>query len=299
MIQPVFFRAALGACALALTACSGQDGPVANAGPDPENVVARIDGRAISAVALDAQIQAMSARGQPVQRPQALESLIDLTVLTAEAERRGLPDQPEIGAEIERQRATLLAQHLVRAELSDLDLSEDDLRQAYQERIQEMEGREYKASHILVDEQAQAQSIIEQLAEGGDFKALAREHSTGPTGENGGDLGWFQADQMVGPFADAVRALEPGSYTAEPVQTRFGWHVVLLEDVREMQKPAFEEIEGEIRNDLVSEHVQSYIQSLRDKAEIEITDEDLESSAAGTAGTPAAAQEAAGTGDNS
>lgn len=298
MIQHAFPRAIVALCAIALAACSGQSAPASSTDPEPENVVARVDGQPISAAALDAQVQAMSARGQPVQRPRALENLINLMVLSAEAERQGLPEQPDVAAEIERQRAALLAQHLVRAELSELDLSEDDLRQAYAERIEEMEGREYKASHILLDEQAQAQSVIEQLAEGADFKALAREHSTGPTGESGGSLGWFQADQMVGPFADAVRALEPGSYTAEPVQTRFGWHVVLLEDVREMQKPAFEDIQGEIRNDLVSEHVQSYIQSLRDQAEVEITAEDLESSAGGGDGTPEAAEQAAGGGDS-
>lgn len=298
MIQHAFPRAIVALCALALAACSGQSAPASSTDPEPENVVARVDGQPISAAALDAQVQAMSARGQPVQRPRALENLINLTVLGAEAERQGLPEQPDVAAEIERQRAALLAQHLVRAELAELDLGEDDLRQAYAERVEEMEGREYKASHILLDEQAQAQSVIEQLAEGADFKALAREHSTGPTGESGGDLGWFQADQMVGPFADAVRALEPGSYTAEPVQTRFGWHVVLLEDVREMQKPAFEDIQGEIRDDLVSEHVQSYIQSLRDQAEVEITAEDLESSGGGGDGTPEAAERAAG-GDDS
>lgn len=299
MIQHAFPRATVALCVLALAGCSSQSAPASDTGHEPENVVARVDGKPISAAALDAQIQAMSARGQPVQRPRALENLINLVVLSAEAERQGLPDQPEVAAEIERQRATLLAQRLVRAELSDLDLGEDELRQAYQERIQDMEEREYKASHILVDEQAQAQSVIEQLKEGADFKALAREHSTGPTGESGGDLGWFQADQMVGPFADAVRALEPGSYTAEPVQTRFGWHVVLLEDVREMQKPAFEDIEGELRNELVSEHVRSYIRSLRDKADVEITAEDLESPADGATGAPEAAEQAAGAGGDS
>lgn len=297
MIPHVPFRAIAAASALALVGCSGQGGPASSKGPEPENVVARVNGEAIGAVALDAQVQAMSARGRPVERARALDNLIDLELLSAEAERRGLPEQPEIAAEIRRQRSALLAQRLVRAELSDLELSEDDLRQAYQERVQAMEGREYRASHILLDERAQAQSIIEQLREGGDFKALAREHSTGPTADNGGDLGWFQADQMVAPFAEAVRALEPGAYTAEPVQTRFGWHVVLLQDVREVQKPAFEDIEGDLRNQLVSEHVQSYIQSLREEASIEITDEELRPSATdAAASTPAAAEQAAGDG---
>lgn len=282
--------------AITLAACTGnadtKESSGAGEAPDPKEVVARVNGQPVSAVALDAQVQSQSSRGQPVQRPQALDELVDLMVLAQEAEAQGLPQQPEIAAQLQRQRAAVLAQHLVRAELSSFSPSEDDLRQAYQERVEQMSGQEYKASHILLEEEAKAKEMIAQLDEGADFASLAQEHSTGPTSNRGGDLGWFQPDQMVGPFAEAVEALEPGSYTQAPVKTRFGWHVVRLEDVREMQKPAFEEIRDQLRNQLVSRHVQDYIASLREQADIEITDESLKSGSAGDA-TPAAAEEAA------
>ena len=290
--------ASLAAATLALAACGGNTDSGGSSStseaPDPKNVVARVNGQPISAVALDAQVQAQSSRGQPVARPKALDELVDLMVLAQEAEDQGLPQQPEIAAQLERQRAAVLAQHLVRAELSNFEPGDDELRQAYEERVAGMSGQEYKASHILLEKESEAKDVIAQLDEGGDFAALAKEHSTGPTSSRGGSLGWFQPDQMVGPFAQAVQGLEPGSYTGTPVKTRFGWHVVRLEEVRDVQKPEFEDMKSKLRNQVVSQHVQDYITSLRDKAEVEITDDSLEPGASGqSGGTPEAAEEAA------
>ena len=104
---------------------------------------------------------------------------------------------------------------------------------AYDGHIAELGAQEEtSARHILVKEEEEAKAIIAALAEGGDFVALAKEKSTGPTGPNGGDLGYFQKEQMVKPFADAAFALEPGAFTKEPVKTQFGWHVILAEDRR-------------------------------------------------------------------
>lgn len=287
--------AILAAGAIILAGCGGNGdadtSADAGAAPDPDNVVARVNGAPISAVALDAQIQAQSSRGQPVQRPQALDELVDLMVLAQEAESQGLPQQPEIAAQLQRQRAAVLAQHLVRSELASFDPGDDELRQAYEEHVSGMSGKEYKASHILLEDEAKAKDMIAQLDEGADFATLAEEHSTGPTSSRGGSLGWFQTDQMVEPFASAVQGLEAGSYTDTPVQTRFGWHVVRLEETRDVQKPAFEDMKDELRNQLVSRHVQDYIASLRDKADVEINDASLQPGDAGEA-TPAAAEEA-------
>jgi len=297
MIQRVPFRALSLALALALTACGGQAGSSDDAkAPDPDNVVARVNGKPVSAVELDAQVQAMSSRGQAVQRKQALNDLLDLKILAQAAEKEGLQEQPEIAAQIRRQREALLAQHLIRARLSDFNVSEDDLRQAYKKHVAGMDGKEYKASHILVKKEDEAKSIIAQLDKGADFAELAKKKSTGPTGKNGGELGWFQPDQMVKPFSDAVRNLQPGHYTEKPVKTRFGWHVVLLQDVRDMKKPTYDQLKQQLRNQLIGQHVQDYIKSLRDKADVEITDDSLEDSGSGSssdASTPAAAQKAA------
>ena len=264
--------------ALALTASGGQSESATSSAsaPDPENVVARVNGTAISEVQLDAQVQAMSQRGQAVERSRALDELIDLTLMAQKAESQGLPEQPEIAASIERQRATTLAQHLIRAQLSEFDVTEDKLRQAYQEKVSGMNGTEYKARHILLEDEKTARSLIEQLGEGADFAALAKEHSTGPTASRGGDLGWFSTDQMVQPFADAVQALEPGSHSSEPVQTQFGWHVIRLEETRPVEKPAFDQMKQQLRNELIGQQIRTYLESLRSDAKVEIVAEDLQ-----------------------
>lgn len=280
----------LAAGALALGACSGD--PASNnannvQAPDPDNVVARVNGDPISAVALDAQIQSLASRGQSPDRAQALEQLIDLRLLTQKAEDSGLTTQPEIVAEVERQRAAILARHVIRAELSDFEPSEDDLRQAYQERVEGMGGTEYRASHILVETEEEASELIAQLEEGTEFGKLAEEHSTGPTSSRQGNLGWFKPSQMVPPFAEAVQQLEPGGYTAEPVETQFGWHVIRLADTREAEKPAYEDLKSELRNELASQHIQDYLGSLREQAEVEVNDPSLENT--DSAEMPAAA----------
>lgn len=273
--------------ALALGACSGDPASNNTQAPEPDDVVARVNGNPISAVALDAQIQSLASRGQSPDRGQALEQLIDLQLLTQQAEDSGLTQQPEIAAEVERQRAAILARHVIRAELSDFEPSEDDLRQAYQDRVEGMGGAEFRASHILVETQEKAGELIAQLDEGAEFGALAEEHSTGPTASRQGDLGWFKPNQMVPPFAEAVQQLEPGDYTPEPVETQFGWHVIHLAETREAEKPAYEDMKSEIRNELASQHIQDYLGSLREQAEVEVSDSSLED--ASNAEMPAAA----------
>jgi len=109
-----------------------------------------------------------------------------------------------------------------------------DLKAEYDTQIGHKAGgvTEYKARHILVKEETEAVAIIAELDKGGDFAELAKTKSTGPSGIQGGDLGWFSSDQMVPPFSEAVDKLEKGSYTKTPVQTQFGWHVIILEDKR-------------------------------------------------------------------
>ena len=96
--------------------------------------------------------------------------------------------------------------------------------------------KEYYARHILVDSEDEARAIIQKLDQGADFAAMACEFSTGPSGREGGVLGWFNSAQMVRPFVETTAQLEKGSYSKEPVKTQFGWHVILLEDFRQSEK---------------------------------------------------------------
>jgi peptidyl-prolyl cis-trans isomerase C len=115
-----------------------------------------------------------------------------------------------------------------------------------------------------VETQAAAIDLITQLNEGADFAELAKESSTGPTGPNGGDLGWFSPEQMVKPFSDAVAAMEDGAYTSEPIQTQFGWHVILREESRDTQPPTLESVRDTIKQRIEQNKFQAYLDGLRD-----------------------------------
>ncbi|MEB8388894.1 peptidylprolyl isomerase [Rhodobacteraceae bacterium KMM 6894] len=123
------------------------------------------------------------------------------------------------------------------------------------------ETTEYKASHILVETEEKAQELIGLLENGADFAALAQEHSTGPSGPSGGTLGWFSAGMMVQPFQDAVEKMSAGD-VSPPVQTQFGWHVILLEETRVKDQPKLEDVRGDIENKLSQQAIDAEIARL-------------------------------------
>lgn len=254
-----------------VAACqSDDDNQTGNANVSGDTV-ATVDRQTVTDADLDAQIQAMASRGQAVEPDEALQELIDLVLLAHAAEKQQLHEQPEIAAEIRRQRAMLLANHLMRAELQDLDIEEDALRARYEEALNDSTGRrEYHAHHILTEEREEAEEIIAQLDEGADFAELAREYSIGPSADRGGNLDWFRASDVVEPFAAGLQTLDVGAYSAEPVETRFGWHVILLADVREAEPAAFDEVREDLRNRMIAEHLERYLETLRADADIDI-----------------------------
>lgn len=126
--------------------------------------------------------------------------------------------------------------------LSTLPVSEEALQAAYDEQFGDIEAEpEFNASHILVETEQEAQALVTELEAGADFADLAREKSTGPSGPNGGELGWFGPGRMVPAFEEAVVAMEPGTVSA-PVETQFGWHVIKLNETRQQQVPTLEEV---------------------------------------------------------
>ncbi|MGB7931070.1 MAG: peptidylprolyl isomerase, partial [Gammaproteobacteria bacterium] len=165
---------------------------------------------------------------------------------------------------------TLLAGAAIRDFVQNNPVTDEQAREVYDKEIGKP-GTEYNARHILVKTQEEAEEIISELDKGGDFSALAREKSTDTSASEGGDLGWFSTTQMVQPFADALAGLKKGSYTEAPVQTQFGWHVILLEDTRESTPPAFDDIKDRLKVLVANQQLQQHIQQVREAAKIEIT----------------------------
>lgn len=126
---------------------------------------------------------------------------------------------------------------------------------------------EFKAAHILVETEDEAKALVEELNGGADFAALAKEKSTGPSGPNGGALGWFGKGMMVPEFENAVLAMEPGAISA-PVKTQFGWHVIKLEETRIKQAPPLDQVRDELRVKLEQDAVKAHIDALVEKATV-------------------------------
>ena len=127
--------------------------------------------------------------------------------------------------------------------------------------------KEYNASHILVETQADADAVIAALAEGADFAQVAQERSIGPSGPNGGYLGWFTAGMMVPSFEEAVFALDVGEVSS-PVETQFGWHVIVLNDAREQVPPTLDDVRAELEEGLRRARVEAMLQDLTAAATI-------------------------------
>jgi peptidyl-prolyl cis-trans isomerase C len=198
-----------------------------------------------------------------------LDRVIDARLLARAAEEANLDEAPELQAALERARARVLSDALIRDRI-EAGMSEDKLRALYEERKQspDFAREEVHARHILLEDKAAAEAVIKDLAGGSDFAALAEERSTGPSAQNGGDLGYFSRDQMVPEFANAAFNLDVDEVTNEPVQTQFGWHVIKVLDKRTVE-PTFEETEPELRQQLAREVVAGLLEDLRQSAEIE------------------------------
>ncbi|MXU64767.1 peptidylprolyl isomerase [Oceanomicrobium pacificus] len=199
--------------------------------------------------------------------PGILDQLVDQTLLSQkiEEERGGVPTGVRLSTENER-RGLMAA--LALRELEPPAPSDAELQEAYETYILSEEPTpEFNASHILVESEDEAAAIVAELEGGADFAELAMEKSTGPSGPNGGELGWFGPGMMVPPFEEAVMALEAGGISA-PVQTQFGWHVIKLNDQRMTEPPSLEDARPELENLLRQEGVEAALDEIREAAEI-------------------------------
>jgi peptidyl-prolyl cis-trans isomerase C len=249
---------------------AGQSSATAPAAVDTSTVVATVNGTPITEAVLDLYAKQMQSRhaGPALDRGAVLEEVINLELASQNGEKEGLAGDVHTQLQIEQQRRAVIASNAIQKFLREHPISDEELKQLYDEQVPK--GSEYKARHILVDEEDQAKKLIAELDKGADFSELAKEHSTGPSGKNGGELGWFSPKQMVAPFSEAVAKLEKGSYTKEPVKTQFGWHVILLDDVRDSTPPAFEQVKPQLQAFLQKQRVQQYIGDLRQGAQIDI-----------------------------
>jgi peptidyl-prolyl cis-trans isomerase C len=219
------------------------------------------------------RLQQNQGENSPALQEQAFNEFMSLVVASQEATRRKLEEDPEVAVAIELQRMKILSNAALAAMAEEVVPTEEELKKAYEDVKKNATRTEYKARHILVKDEEEAKKVIEELEGGADFGDLAREHSLGPTGKNGGELDWFDANQMVAPFSEAVAGMEVGSFTKSPVQTQFGWHVIELQDSRKAEPPSFEDAEPQLTLLLKRQKISEKLAEMRDGAMVELNEE--------------------------
>jgi peptidyl-prolyl cis-trans isomerase C len=235
--------------------------------------LATVNGKEISSQLFDTFLQAVTGKpateATPEQRTQMLDQLVNMTLAAQAAEKDGLLNDPQVKARSDLLHMQILAEAASEKYIKAHPVSETEVKAEYDAQVANM-PKEYKARHILVETKEIAQSLIRDLAAGGDFAKLAKAESKDPgSAKNGGDLGWFSASTMVKPFADALATLEKGQTTKEPVQTQYGWHVIQLEDVRSPQAPEFDQVKQQVEMIAQRKKLQAYLDELRKTAQIQ------------------------------
>jgi peptidyl-prolyl cis-trans isomerase C len=196
------------------------------------------------------------------QVAQLHDELANIMSVAAMASDRGYEERSDLRDMILLDRVRTLASGFMQEVIGERPITDEELRAQYEQTVV-AGSMELQASHILVADEITAQELITELDGGADFAELARIHSTGPSGPNGGDLGWFAPDAMVAPFSEATQALEDGSYSPAPVETRFGWHVIMRTGSREVPAPSFEEMEQQLRQDIERSRFETLIDEAR------------------------------------
>jgi len=202
------------------------------------------------------------------ERNKALDDLISMYVGAEEATKQKL-DAGEPAARIELSRNSMLAELLYKKMTEGKEPTEAELKAMYDERVAEMPKNEYHARHILVEDEAKAKDLIAQLDKGASFEKLAKENSKDGSASEGGDLGWFMTAQMVKPFSDAVQQLEIGKYTATPVKSDFGWHVIRLEGTRPTTPPPYDTVKAQLAPMVNQKKFEKHLQELVKTAKVE------------------------------
>ena len=233
-----------------------------------DTVVATVDGTEITLGHMIVLKQRLPAQYQQLPPEVLFEGILDQlvqqTLLGDQIEQLSVGSQIVIENETRSLRAAEEIQRIANEAVTD-----EALQTAYETAFGNAEPEtEYNASHILVETEEEARALITELEGGADFATLAQEKSTGPSGPNGGQLGWFGKGAMVAPFEEAVVAMEPGTVSA-PVQTQFGWHVIRLNETRLKDAPALEEVQGDLAETLRREAIEARVSELTDGAQID------------------------------
>jgi len=231
--------------------------------PQPDVVVAKVNGAEIHLSDVQEAMAALPEeyRSLPKQMllPMLVDQLIDRKAVVLLAEKQGLEKDPAVQRQIARATDSALQNAVFQHEIGPL-ITEQAIKARYDATVAGKPGEEeVHARHILVASEDEAKKIIVALDKGGDFAALAKQHSTDSGAAQGGDLGFFKKSDMVPEFAAAAFALKDGEYTKTPVHTQYGWHIIMVIEHRQAPPPTYEQARDQIRQDIIQEGVKKVV----------------------------------------
>jgi len=235
--------------------------------------IAKVNGVAVPRARQDLMMQQQGARGMPDNeqtRTLVRDELINREVLYQEAQKTGVGKKPEVQAQLDMARQEVMVSAYVRDWVRTHPVTDADVQKEYERAKSQTGDKEYRARHILVETEEQAKNLIDELKKGGKFEDLATKNSKDPgSAQRGGDLDWNVPGTYDKQFADALVKLEKGRYTDTPVHTRFGYHIIMLEDVRPLKFPALNEVRQRISQQVTQTRIEELVKSLRAKAKVE------------------------------
>lgn len=275
MLKSSKFAALALLSAMATHTVYAEDKAAAPAAPAAAPATAKpvvVNGVTIPQDRIELRVKAAVAQGQsdtPELRKAIKEDLVNLEIITQQATKLGLDKQPDSVQQIELAKQAVLVGLFVQDYAKTHPIGEEEIKKEYDHLKGRLGNNEYKVSHILVDDESEAKGIAAQLKKGAKFDKLAKDKSKDAgSRERGGDLGWSVPANFVKPFADAMLNMSKGQ-TSEPVESEFGWHIIKLDDTRELKLPPYDEIKPSLTQRLQQQAVQKLILDLRAAAKIE------------------------------
>jgi peptidyl-prolyl cis-trans isomerase C len=272
----------LAAAGLLFAGCENKPGAPAKTEGAGSKIIATINGQNITQSDYDNYLALRQQQMGPIpdknkEKQIVLDEMTEKILLAQYAVDNKLDQDPEVAALMKRVREEILVQAVKRKLLRDNPITEDDVKNRFEQEVANTHKTEYKVRHILVKGETEAKDIIAQLQKGASFEKLAKEKSIDTqSGRNGGELGWINQGMVVPDFFNAVMKLKKGAFTAEPVKTDFGWHVIKVEDTRPLKIPTFEQFMADqhsrstIYRKMQDERLNALVQQLRTKAKITV-----------------------------
>lgn len=235
-------------------------------------VVATVNGDKILKSTLDGYLTVLSKQSKGAANTQtALDDLIATEIALQTAKKTDILERPASKKAIKDYTRNVLLKTWTKEKIDSFEISDDEVKTAYDERVTKLASKEYNARHILVKTEDEAKAIIKELNGGADFEKIAKEKSTGPSGANGGSLGWFKATTMVPAFANAVKSMKKDDISKEPVKTQFGFHIIKVEDSRDAKLPTLDSLKAQLKRVISQKKMLAYMTELKKTADIKIT----------------------------